>query len=114
MDVTSAAEVVSLEDRVIQIAFDLRGSEPEYLIISVPDADDGAESDFCGHTHYVELKDQMFGRYGGLTEISVPRDDRVEVRLTFEVPGVGTALAINTSAPMTPEILCHLRRLQGS
>jgi hypothetical protein len=114
MDVISAAEVVSLEDRVIQIAFDLYGSEPEYLIISMPDTEGGTKKDFFGHAHYVELKDQMFGRYGGLTELSVPQDDRVELRLAFEVPGVGTALAINRRKPMTPEILCHLRRLQGS
>lgn len=113
MEVNSAAEVLSVEDGAAQIAFDLSGSEPEYLLISLPNAG-GADADgFFGHDHYVELKDQLFGRYGGLSGISVPREDRVEVRLTFDVPDVGAALTIKTKAPMSAAILSQLRQLQS-
>lgn len=113
MEVNSAAEVFSVEDGVTHIAFDLSGSEPQYLLISLRNAGDVEGDDFFGHDHYVELRDQFFGRYGGLSGIAVPREDRVEVRLTFEVPGVGTALTINTKAPMSGTILSRLRQLQS-
>ena len=112
MEVNSTAEVLSVEDGAIQIAFDLTGSEPEYLIISAPEAGADANDDFFGHSHYVELKDQKFGHYGGLAGISTPRVNRVELSLAFEVPNVGTELAINTREPMSPAILSRLQRLQ--
>ena len=77
----------------------------------MPDADGKDANKFFGHSHYIELKDQIFGRYGGLAGISVPRDDRIEFSLSFEVPNVGTALAINTRERMAPEILSRLRLL---
>lgn len=113
MEVNSAAVVYSAEDGVVQITFDLRGSAPEYLLISTPRTAGEDADDFFGHDHYVDLKDQLFGRYGGLTGISVPREDRVEVHLAFNVPDVGAALAINTEAPMSAAILSHLRQLQS-
>lgn len=112
MEVSSIAEVLSAEDGVIQVAFDLSGSEPEYLIISAPEAGAEASDDFFGYSHYVELKDQKFGHYGGLAGISSPKVDRVELSLTFEVPNVGTMLAINTREPLSPAILSLLQRLQ--
>ena len=113
MEVNSAAEVFSVEDGVAQIAFDLSGSVPGYLLISLRKAGGEDAGDFFGHDHYVELKDQLFGRYGGLSGIAVPREDRVEVRLIFDVPGVGAALTINTKAPMSAAILSQLRQLQS-
>ena len=113
MEVDRAAQVLSVEQGVIQIAFDLSGSEPEYLIISAPEAGSEAEGDFFGHDHYVEVKDQLFGRYGGLSSMSLPTDDRLEVHLTYDVPDVGTALAINMKAPMSAAIMSQLRRLQS-
>jgi hypothetical protein len=114
MEVRCAAEVLSVEDGVIQIAFDLSASEAGYLIISMPQAGAEAEDDFFGHTHYVELKDQLFGRYGGLSRISVAKPDRLELSLTFEVPNVGSTLAINTSEPMPPFMLAQLQSLRSS
>jgi hypothetical protein len=114
MEVNSVAEVLSVEDDVVQIAFDLSGSEPQYLIISLPEPGGEAEHDFFGHDHYVEVKDELFGRYGGLSGISVPSDNRVEVHLALDVPNIGRALTINTQAPMSAGILSHLRRLQSS
>ncbi|RZF57868.1 hypothetical protein EWE75_24825 [Sphingomonas populi] len=114
MEVSSEAVVLTVEDGVIQIAFDLSGSEPEYLLISAPQVGGEATDEFFGHGHYVELKDQNFGRYGGLAGISIPRDDRVELRLAFEVPNIGIALTINTRKPMSSAILSQLRGLQAS
>jgi hypothetical protein len=114
MEVNSSGEIFSVEDGLVQIAFDLRGSEPEYLIISAPEGDGGAAGEFFGHDHYVELKDQLFGRYGGLTSINLPREDCLEIRLSIEVPNVGAALTINTKTPMSDAILSQLRKLQPS
>jgi hypothetical protein len=114
VEVNSAAEVFSIEDGVVQIAFDLSGSEPGYLIISLPEAGGEAEGDFFGHDHYVELKDQLFGRYGGLSGIKIPGEGRLEVHLAFDVPDVGRALTINTHAPMSTAILSELGRLQST
>jgi len=114
VEVYSSAEVLSVEDGVIQIAFDLSGTEPEYLIISSPETGGQAEDEFFGHSHYVELKDQVFGRYGGLAGISMLKADRVEVRLGFDVPNIGTALTINTREPLSPAILSRLQELRIS
>lgn len=113
MEVDSAAQILSVEEGVIQIAFDLSGSAPEYLIISAPEAGSEAESDFFGHDHYVEVKDQLFGRYGGLSSISLPTADRLEVHLAYDVRDVGTALMISMKAPMSAAIMSQLRRLQS-
>jgi hypothetical protein len=113
IEVSSEAEALTVEDGVIQIAFDLSGSEPEYLLISAPEAGGEAENDFFGHRHYVELKDQMFGHCGGLAGISIPTDDRVELNLAFEVPNIGMALTINTRKPMSSAIQSQLRGLSA-
>lgn len=111
MEVNSTAEVLFVEDGVIHISFDLSGSEPEYLILSLPEVGSEADDNFFGHSHYVELKDQKFGRYGGLAAIRLPRNDRVELGFGFEVPNVGSALTINTREHMNPAILSQLQRL---
>ncbi|WP_207759233.1 hypothetical protein, partial [Sandarakinorhabdus cyanobacteriorum] len=56
---------------------------------------------------------QLFGRYGGLDGIDILSENRVEVHLAFTVPDVGTALHINTKAPMSAEFLSALRHLQS-
>ncbi len=60
MDIQSLGETVSVEDSVVQLAFDLSGSEAGYLIISGPAAGEVDKEAFFGSDHYVEVKDELF------------------------------------------------------
>jgi len=114
MDVLSSAETVSMEDGTVQLAFDLSGSDARYLIISTP-ANGGNEPDeFFGSDHYVEVKDQLFGQYGGLERLAVLDDNKVALRLVRDVPGVGRDLSITTAQPMEERLLNRLRGLERS
>ena len=113
MQAKSASEVYSEEDDVIQIAFDLRGSIAEYLIISIPKTPSAAEG-FFEQDHYVELKDQLFGRYGGLSALMIVDDNRFEIRLSYEVPGIDMALSVSTNSAIDEPILSQLRFLERS
>ncbi len=111
MRVQSTAETTAVEDGVWQLAFDLAGSEPGYLLISKPE-DAEAAAGFFGHDHYVEVKDQLFGRYGGVATLRVAGECELEIGLSYEVPGVGKKLSVTTSAPMPTAILSRLRELR--
>lgn len=111
MKVQSVGESISVEDGVSQCAFDLTGSEPSYLTISQPE-DPVAAADFFGHDHYVEVKDQLFGRYGGLAALRIKRENELQVGLSYEVAGVGKDLTVLTTAPMPTAILSRLRKLE--
>ena len=63
MKCESIAESLSVEDGVVQIAFDLAGSPAVYLILSKP-CDVGAKHEFFGEDHYAEVQDQIYGEYG--------------------------------------------------
>ena len=112
MDVQSSGETVSVEDGVVQLTFDLTGSSAAYLIISMPE--DGNHDEFFGADHYVEVKDQLYGRYGGLERLKVLHDSAVAVQLSTDVPEVGREISITTANPMPRELLQHLEQLERS
>jgi hypothetical protein len=114
VDTDSVGESLSIADGVVQIAFDLAGTKAGYLIISVPEAGSAAESEFYGHGHYVEVKEQFFGRYGGMRAISWDADARLEVSLVDEVPDVGSKLRIKPAMSIAEAIITVLRRLQST
>ena len=111
MQVASGSETVSIHDGVAQLAFDLGSSEAAYLIISRPSSAT-AKDEFFGEDHYVEVKDQLYGRYGGLAGLTVESDRQVTVRLREPVPGVGTDLFITTAAVIEPAMLNELEALE--
>ena len=112
MEASSSAEVFSVGDGTTQLAFDLSECEVRYFIVSKPTRSDIAAREFFGSDHYVEVKDQLFGRYGGLERLEVLSDRQVKVHLVHEVPGVGRTLSIRTARPMTDQALDHLRSLE--
>ena len=111
MQVQSRAESFSIEEGVVLIAFDLNESEAGYLIISSP-GDHASEHDFHGSDHHVEMKDESYGRYGGLRELQVVGTERIHVGLAQAVPGVGESVTIVASAPMPEDMLTALRSLE--
>jgi hypothetical protein len=111
MQLQSRAESFSIEEGVMLIAFDLNQSEAGYLIISSP-SDRAADHDFNGSDHHVEMKDESYGRYGGLRELRVLGEERVQVGLAEAVPGVGESVTIIASAPMPADMLVALRSLE--
>lgn len=111
MKVSSVAESITSEDGYTQIAFDLSGSEPGYLLIAKPD-DASQTSEFFGQDHYVEVKDQVFGRYGGLIGLRIVGNNEIDIDLAYEVTGVGNTISVATQSAMDPEILSCLRTLQ--
>lgn len=112
MDIQSLGETVSVEDSVVQLAFDLFGSEAGYLIISGPAAGAVDTEAFFGSDHYVEVKDQLFGRYGAIQRLMVHNDRALSVRLEMEVPGVGRDISIATANAMSGEMLYYLRKFE--
>jgi hypothetical protein len=112
MNVQSARQSMLLEDGIIQFSFDLTDSDAEYLIISTPA--DGNSDEFFGADHYVEVKDQLYGIYGGLARLAVLNECALAVELSKDVPGVGREILIKTATPMPPELLHHLRQLERS
>jgi len=112
MRIDSSAETVSVEDGAIRLAFDLAGSEAAYLLISWPDGRAGDEEAFFGADHYVEVKDQLFGRYGGLRALSMEGEQQLTVQLSYTVPGVGSDLTITAREPLSDAIRSQLHRLE--
>ena len=112
MNVQSASETMLVEDGVVQLAFDLSGSAAAYLIISKPQGDNRDE--FFGADHYVEVKDQLYGRYGGLAGLAVLNDRAIALQLADEVPEVGKEISLTTSQPMSDQLLQYLRDLERS
>lgn len=108
----SIQEVVSVEDGIVQIAFDLTGSPAGYLVISLPE-DLAATDEFFGEDHYAEVADQGFGGYGAIDAIAVHDRSRFRVRLKNPVPGIGATLTIVTRSPMPGLIVDQLRRLES-
>lgn len=111
MHIKSRAESFSIEEGVMLIAFDLNHSEAGYLMISSP-SEPAAGQCFFGSDHHVEMKDESYGRYGGLRELRIMSDEQVHVGLVQAVPGVGESVTVVASAPMPEEMLTALRRLE--
>ena len=112
MEVQSSSQTVLVEDGVVQLAFDLSGSNAAYLLISKPE--DGNRDEFFGADHYVEVKDQLYGSYGGLARLAVLNENALTVQLSSDVPEVGRELSIVTADPMPSELLQRLRELERS
>jgi hypothetical protein len=110
MKLQSVSETVLVEDGVVQLAFDLSDSSVAYLIISKPE--DGAADEFFGADHYVEVKDQLHGQYGGLAGLAVLSDKAIAVRLAEDGPEVGQEISLMTSQSMSEQLLQHLRDLE--
>ncbi|MEN3749578.1 hypothetical protein TPR58_20565 [Sphingomonas sp. HF-S3] len=109
----SIQEVASVEDGIVQIAFDLTGSPAGYLVISLPE-DLGATAEFFGENHYAEVADQGFGGYGAIDAIAIDNASRFRVNLKNPVPGIGATLTIVTRSPMPDLIVDQLRRLEST
>ena len=112
MHIKSSGEVVMVEDGVVHLAFDLTGSDAGYLIIMKAGDRDQDPDEFFGADHYVEVKDQLYGRHGGLEMLTVPNEHAVVVRLSTDVPGVGREISIATAERLSGEMLQHLRQLE--
>lgn len=108
----SIQEVVSVEDRIVQIAFDLTESPAGYLVISLPE-DLATTDEFFGESHYAEVADQGFGSYGAIDAIAVDDASRFRVNLKNPIPGTGATLTIVTRSPMPDLIVDQLRRLES-
>ena len=68
--------------------------------------------DFFGHTNYVEISDQSFGRYGGLESITIVDDGAaIEMQFTFDLPTGGRALKVVCLSPLDTEIVAWLEVL---
>ncbi|MFI0845681.1 hypothetical protein [Mesorhizobium sp. IMUNJ 23232] len=111
MRVASLAQILSIEDGIVRLAFDLSGSKADYLLIDRPRDSTAQRGLFDGHDHYVELKGQFFGCYDGLAEFKVIAENEIELGLSYEVAGVGAKLTVVTSAPMSKDILSYLKQL---
>lgn len=111
MRVQSVAESASVEDGVWQLALDLSGSEAGYLLISMPD-DASTAAELFGTDHYIEVKDQAFGRYGGLASLNVKQATQLEIELSYDVAGVGSIISVATKAPLSGAILARLCPLE--
>ncbi len=111
MECESIAESVSVEDGVVQIAFDLAGSPASYLILSKP-RDVSAKDEFFGEDHYVEVRDQLYGGYGSIEALEIDHASRFHIRLKTAVPGVGRNLTIVSRSPMSDTLMNELRTLK--
>lgn len=111
MECESRAESLSVEDGVVQIAFDLTGSPAAYLIICRP-LSATAGADFFGEGHYVEVRDQLYGRYGAIETLRITDVHRFNVRLKLSIPDIGAGLTIVTRSPMSDALITELRALE--
>ncbi|MGA1808675.1 MULTISPECIES: hypothetical protein [Sphingobium] len=111
MEFESIAESILFEDGVAQIAFDLSGSPAAYVIISRPEHGDAA-NDFFGEDHYVEVRDQLHGRYGAIETLRIVDAFRLRMQLRSSIPNIGADFIIVTRLPMSDAILNQLRALE--
>jgi hypothetical protein len=111
MKCESIAKSLSVEDGVVQIAFDLAGSPAVYLILSKP-RDVGAKHEFFGEDHYAEVQDQIYGGYGVIEVLEIDDAFRFHIRLKAGVPGVGRYLTIISRTAMPDGVMNELRTLE--
>lgn len=101
------------ESGFFQVGWELPDTEVEYILITLPETDDPADEEFFGHNHYVEVLDQLYGRYGGLADIAVLNAHQVTLRLNYEVPDLDAELHVATAQPMSGEVLAQLHRAEA-
>jgi hypothetical protein len=111
MECESIAETVSVEDGVVQIAFDLAGSSAGYLVLSKPH-DRESKDDFFGEDHHVEVRDQLYGRYGAIEALEIDHASQFHIRLKGAIPDVGRNLTIFSRSPMSDAIMKEVRTLE--
>ncbi|MEA3015034.1 MAG: hypothetical protein QOD42_3579 [Sphingomonadales bacterium] len=101
------------EGGFFQVGWALPGNEAEYILITLPETDDPADDEFFGHNHYVEVRDQAYGRYGGLAGLTVLNRHQVTLRLNYEIPDLDAEISVATGVPMSGEVLAQLRRAEA-
>jgi hypothetical protein len=101
------------EGGFFQVGWELPGTEVEYILITLPETDEPADEEFFGHNHYVEVRDQAYGRYGGLADIAVLNPHQVTLRLNYEIPDLDAKIRIATAEPMSAEVLAQLHRAEA-
>lgn len=81
-----------------------------YFLLQAPTPEN---DEFFGATHYVEINDQAFGAYGGLTALRLSDDGRrLSVRLAKALPDLGADLELVFDAPIDPGLSKFLRGLE--
>jgi hypothetical protein len=103
-DLASDAPVCSLMDDVWTLGFKDQGSD-KYILIQWPD---GGPEEFFGTDHYVEVSDQIGGRYGGISGISLSTD-HLEISLNYASP-LGSILRVSFPPESREELEAALRR----
>lgn len=110
-------QAVEFGEGIVSFAFELPDCEARYLIVSCPcgaGGGDGAGAapDFFGEDHYVEVRDQLYGRYGGIETLSIHGERELRIVLREPVPGVGSDLTIVTAEPLSEIHRTHLQPLR--
>ncbi len=71
------------------------------------------DADFFGHDHYVEIGGQAFGRFGGVKSLELGHGGhRLEVRLNYEAPDLGSAFAVVFRQPVGDREASLMNRLK--
>lgn len=82
-----------------------------YVLIQWPDVEIGCapeQDEFFGSDHYVEVNDQIGGRYGGVTQIWLS-PMVLEMSLNFDSP-LGRTLSFSFPAESREELAATLKR----
>ncbi len=113
MDLSAETAVCVHEDGFVQVGWELPDSEAEYILVTLPETDPPTDDEFFGHNHYVEIRDQLYGQYGGLEHLTVLDDHRVELRLNYVVPGLDAKLIVTSEEPLSSEAITQFRRAEA-
>src|SRR5687767_6196701 len=105
VELRAESTICDREDRYIQLGWELPNSSAEYVLISIPATDEQRPDDFFGHNHYVEIRDQLYGQYGGLEHLAVLDEHRVALRINYKISGLDAELTINCAVPIPSEAL---------
>ena len=101
------------EGGFFQVGWELPDTEAEYILVTLPESDEPTDEEFFGHNHYVEVRDQSYGQYGGLAHIAVLNAHRVTLRLNYEIPDLDAEIEIATAVPMSADVLAQLHRAEA-
>jgi hypothetical protein len=68
-----------------------------------------------GRTHYVEVSDQLFGRYDGIARLEAAEDRcGLVLHLTFDACGLGAVVRIDSPSPMDDASMDWLAALSAA
>jgi hypothetical protein len=113
MELNAITAVCVHEDGFIQVGWELPESEAEYLLITLPETDAPSDDEFFGHNHYVEIRDQLYGQYGGLDQLTVLNDHQVALRLNYAIPGLDAELLVTSTTAIPPVAMTQFRRAEA-